>query len=71
MPDAMNDAVRLGRGNQHVVGLTRAHCRHTEFVLSPLGGRGLAESSTALSIDARSLRCPTPRRPRSAGQTWN
>lgn len=67
MADAMRDALRLGRANQHVVELTHAHCTHPEFILSPLGGRGLAEEASGLPIDARTLRCPYAPSPTMSG----
>jgi hypothetical protein len=56
--DPTMDELRLiGERNLEFMQLVAKHCAHMKVVLSPLGGRGMAEEMLHLPLNERTIRC--------------
>src|SRR6266567_3517083 len=53
--NTIDRTMQLGRDNQKLIGLIKAHCANARVVLE--GGTGMVEAQTGLPIGMRSIRC--------------
>lgn len=67
LEDSWQKAIAIGRRNKETIDLLKNHCSHVLVEKPVFGGQGMAEASTGLPIDMRTVRCQYAAHPAGAG----